>query len=111
QQDEDRRRARSLENINADVLLMNFLGGMFFTANGIVREANGGARQILGFASQAGMGTREIFRDASLGWDESGSGLTETLAGYLRENVSCGRLEARYLTPAGQLRLLDITLS
>jgi PAS domain-containing protein len=111
QHQEDRRRARTSENISAAVLSSISCGVMFFTANGIVRQANAAARQILGFASLAGMGTREIFRDASLGWDESGSGLTETLAGYLRENVSCGRLDARYLTPAGQLRLLDITLS
>src|SRR5205823_14960535 len=82
-----------------------------FIANGIVRQADADARQSLGVAFLGGMDSREIFRDAGLGWDESGSRLTEALAGYLRENVSCGGLEARYFTPAGQVRLLDITLS
>jgi PAS domain S-box-containing protein len=110
-QQKERRRAKTSENISAAVLSSLSCGVIFFTPNGIVRQANAGARQILGFASLAGMGTREIFREASLGWDESGSRLAETMSSYLRENASCGRLAARYFTPGGQLRLLDITVS
>jgi signal transduction histidine kinase len=110
-QQQERRRARTSENISAAVLSSVSCGVIFFTSNGIVRQANAVARQILGFASLAGMGAAEIFREATLGWDGSGSKLIQTLTGYLRENVPCGRLETRYVTPAGALRLLDITLS
>jgi PAS domain-containing protein len=111
QQQVERRRAKTSENISAAVLSSISCGVIFFTSSGIVRQANAVARQMLGFASLAGMGTAEIFREATLGWDSTGSRLTQTLTGYLRENVPCGRLEARYLTPDGQVRLLDITLS
>ena len=110
-QQEERRRAMTSEKISAAVLSSISCGVIFFTSSGIVRQANAAARQMLGFGSLAGMGAAEIFRDATLGWDDSGSKLTETFTGYLRENVPCGRLEARYLTPAGALRLLDLTLS
>src|SRR5919206_4410581 len=80
-QQQERRRARTSENISAAVLSSISCGVIFFTSNGIVRQANAVARQMLGFASLAGMGAAEIFREATLGWDGSGSKLTQTLAG------------------------------
>ena len=46
QQQEDRRRARTSENISAAVLSSISCGVMFFTANGIVRQANAAATQV-----------------------------------------------------------------
>jgi PAS domain-containing protein len=110
-QQEERRRARTSENISAAVLSSISCGVLFFTPSGTVRQANAAARQILGFASLTGMGTGEIFREASLGWGQSGSSLTESINTCLRDKNFRGRLEARYSTPGGQLRLLDIALS
>jgi len=91
QQQEDRRRARTSENISAAVLSSISCGVMFFTANGIVRQANAAARQILGFAPWPE-------------WAPGKSSATPVWAGTTPD-------PDRYLTPAGQLRLLDITLS
>ena len=62
----ERRRAKTSENISAAVLSNLSCGVLFFTANGLVRHANSSAKQILGFASPAGMSAAEMFREAEL---------------------------------------------
>ncbi len=62
----ERRRAKTSENISAAVLSNLSSGVLFFTPNGLVRQANASAKQILGFASPAGMSAAEIFREAEL---------------------------------------------
>ena len=62
----ERRRAKTSENISAAVLSNLSSGVLFFTPNGLVRQANASAKQILGFASPVGMSAAEIFRDAEL---------------------------------------------
>ena len=47
-QQAERRRAKTSENISAAVLSRLPSGVMFFAANGLVRQANTAARQILG---------------------------------------------------------------
>ena len=65
-QREERRRAKTSENISAAVLSNLSSGVLFFTPNGLVRQANSSAKQILGFASPGGMSAAEMFRDADL---------------------------------------------
>ena len=62
----ERRRAKTSENISAAVLSNLSSGVLFFTPNGLVRQANASAKQILGFASPTGMSAAEIFREAEL---------------------------------------------
>lgn len=111
-QQAERRRAKTSENISAAVLSRLPSGVMFFSANGLARQANTAARQILGFASLAGMGVEEIFRDAIL---DSAAGspsrLTESIQTALRGEVPARGLQARYVTPAGERRTLDITMT
>ncbi|MBZ5598839.1 MAG: PAS domain-containing protein [Acidobacteriia bacterium] len=112
EQQMERRRAKTSENISAAVLSNLSSGVMFFTPNGLIRQANAAAKQILGFASPIGMNTAEIFRSASL---LSGSGspmsLAEAVQASLREQTPSRRLEARYVTPSGGERMLDITVT
>ncbi|MGH9501080.1 MAG: PAS domain-containing protein [Terriglobales bacterium] len=111
-QQAERRRAKTSENISAAVLSKLPSGVMFFTANGLVRQANTAARQILGFASLAGMGVEEIFREATM---DSGSGVSSRLAEAiqvaLQGEVLARGLQAQYVTPAGEPRTLDITVT
>ena len=61
----ERRRAKTSENISAAVLSHLSSGVMFFTPDGLVRQANAAARQILGFASPVGVTAAQIFRQAA----------------------------------------------
>ncbi len=112
-QREERRRAKTSENISAAVLSNLSCGVLFFTPNGLVRQANGSAKQILGFASPAGMSAAEMFRDAELisASDGAYANLAEAVDASLREKIRFRHLEARYHTPAGEERTLDITVS
>jgi nitrogen fixation/metabolism regulation signal transduction histidine kinase len=109
----ERRRARTSENISAAVLANLSSGVLFFTPNGLVRQANASAKQILGFASPTGMSASEIFREAELisSSQTTYANLAEAVNAGLRERTRFQRLEARYRTPAGEERALDITIS
>jgi PAS domain S-box-containing protein len=108
----ERRRAKTSENISAAVLSNLSSGVVFLTTNGLVRTANSAAKSILGFASPVGMSVSELFREATL---SSSAGSDETLAAAvqasLRERSASRRAEADYITPSGEERVLEITIS
>jgi PAS domain-containing protein len=115
----ERRRAKTSENISAAVLSNLSSGVLFLTTNGLVRIANAAAKSILGFASPVGMSVSEIFRDARLSSSLS-LGSQETLAAAvqaslrepgLRTQGLSRSVEADYNTPAGDQRILEITIS
>ncbi len=109
----ERRRAKTSENVSAAVLSHLSCGVMFLGPNGLVRQANAAARQILGFASPAGMSVAEIFRHAVLigATQGSSSDLAKAIEASVREKTPGRQLEAEYLTPSGDERVLDITVS
>jgi hypothetical protein len=135
----ERRRAKTSENISAAVLSNLSSGVLFLTTNGLVRTANAAAKSILGFASPVGMSVSEIFRDAELSSSLS-LGSQETLAAAVQASLREPSLrepslrepslrepslrepslrtpglsrsvEADYITPAGDQRILEITIS
>jgi PAS domain-containing protein len=115
----ERRRAKTSENISAAVLSNLSSGVLFLTTNGLVRIANTAAKSILGFASPVGMSVSEIFRDARLSSSLS-LGSQETLAAAvqaslrepgLRTQGLLRSVEVDYNTPAGDRRILEITIS
>jgi PAS domain S-box-containing protein len=112
-QREERRRAKTSENISAAVLSNLSSGVLFFTPNGLVRQANSSAKQILGFASPGGMSAGEMFRDAELISVSDGAfaNVAEAVDASLREKIRFRQMEARYRTPAGEERTLDVTVS
>lgn len=112
-QREERRRAKTSENISAAVLSNLSSGVLFFTPNGLVRQANASAKQILGFASPGGMSAAEMFRDAELISVSDGAfaNVAEAIDASLREKIRFRQMEARYRTPAGEERTLDVTVS
>src|SRR5438445_9432159 len=108
-QQSERRRAKTSESISAAVLSNLPCGVVFFTANGLVRQANGSAKHILGFASLVGMSAAELFRDADL-LGSSRTKLAEAVQAALQEKSPYRRLEAEYVTPRGEERELEITV-
>lgn len=111
-QQAERRRAKTSENISAAVLSHLSSGVLFITPNALVRQANGSARQILGFASPVGMSVAEIFREAVVipGF-ESKVAIARVLETSLQQKAPYRRLETRYETPAGEERMLDLTVT
>ncbi|MBV9573665.1 MAG: PAS domain-containing protein [Acidobacteriales bacterium] len=108
----ERRRAETVENISATVLSNLSSGVMFVATNGLVRQANGAAKQILGFASPVGMSLKEVFRDAVvLSRSAPHETLAQRLQQMLKQKTPSQRLEGHYVTPAHDERILDITLS
>ncbi len=107
----ERRRAKTSENISAAVLSNLSCGVLFLTPNGLVRQANAAAKQILGFASPGGMSIGEVFRDAEVEPSGTRAALAETLQINLHENTPMRRVTAAYMTPARDERMLDISLT
>ncbi len=112
EQQVERRRAKTSENISSAILSNLSSGVLFFTANGLIRQANVAAKNILGFASPLGMSAAELFRDATLRSRDAGpQTLASAIQAGLREKIAFPRMEAHYLTPAGEERILDVTLT
>jgi len=111
-QQAERRRTKTSENISAAVLSHLSSGVMFIDTNGLVRQANTAARQILGFASPVGMGLREVFRDAA---PHKTSGpqiiLAEMVQQTLRDKTASHQLAVNYQRPSGEDRTLQVTVT
>lgn len=108
----ERRRTKTSENISAAVLANLSSGVIFFTPDGLIRQANTAARQILGFASPVGMTAVQIFREAELlGSTKNDPTVTGTIQLSIREKRLLCEVQAEYTSPAGELRVLDITLT
>ncbi len=118
----EQRRARTTENFSQAVLSNLSSGVLVFGVNGLVRQANPAAKQILGFSSPAGMSAQDIFRGASVcsphsssvyadGLGNTPGRLTEEVNAVLREGSHCRQLEADYTTPAGHKLRIAVTVS
>ncbi len=118
----EQRRARTSENFSQTVLSNLPSGVLVFGLNGLVRQANPAAKEILGFGSLSGMSPENIFRDAAgsssnssgVNSDRSGetaASLVEEIYAVSREGSKRRQVEARYITPAGENLNLAITVS
>lgn len=109
--DAESRRARSSENISAAVLSNLSSGVIFFGPNGLIRQANQAAKNILGIASPTGMNAEELFRHTTI---VGGSGET-TFADRIALALSDGRpvqgLQIEHCIPAGERKILEVTAS
>ena len=115
----EQRRARTTENFSQTVLSNLSSGVLVFGPNGLVKQANPAAKEILGFSSPSGMSADNIFRGASVcsaaaspgSTVDSRGSLSEEVLAVLREGSKCRRLEANYTTPAGRKLRLAVTVS
>ena len=112
EQQEQQRRAKNTEHVTASVIASLPCGVLFIGANGLVRQANAAAKQILGFASPIGMSVEEIFRDAK-SIAEVGTWLmaADLIKNALRGQARSGDLEFMYETPSGDARSLKLILA
>ncbi len=119
----EQRRARTSENFSQAVLSNLSSGVLVFGLNGLVKQANPAAREILGFNSPAGMSPEDIFRGAAVcspassgrvyadGLPELAVRLAEEVHAVLREGSKRRQAEAEYTTPAGAKLLIAVTVS
>jgi PAS domain-containing protein len=119
----EQRRARTSENFSQAVLANLSSGVLVFGVNGLVKQANPAAKEILGFDSPSGMSAEDIFRGAAVCSPESSSAvyadglpdspvrLAEEVHAVLREGSKRRQLEAEYATPAGEPLLIAVTIS
>ena len=117
----EQRRARTTENFSQAVLSNLSSGVLVFGLNGLVKQANPAAKQMLGYSSPSGMNAEDIFRGAVISAPDSpavysdGSPsrgrLSEEIHAVLREGSKCRQLEADYTTPAGGKLRIAVTVS
>jgi PAS domain-containing protein len=110
-QQTERRQAKTTENISAAVLSHLSSGVLFLTPNGLVRRTNAAARSILGYASPSGLNTAELFRDATVISPGSHQDLAVVVQSAVREQRDSEKLTARYITPEGETKILEITIT
>ena len=110
-------RASATENMSAVVLTNLTSGVLLFNNMGMVQQANQAARTILGYASPLGLHARDIFRTVTALRLENGEQHATGIALMQAVQIAIGqgtpfrRMEADYRTPAGEARVLGITLS
>jgi len=118
----EQRRARTTENFSQAVLSNLSSGVLVFGINGLVKQANPAAKQILGFNSPSGMNAADIFRKAEVcsqdpsavysdGLGDTQGRLAEEVNAVLREGSKCRQVEADYTTPAGVKLRIAVTVS
>lgn len=118
----EQRRARTTENFSQTVLSNLPSGVLVFGLNGLVKQANPAAKEILGFRSLSGMSAEDIFREAAAGSPDVAAVYSDGLAGLptrlsdevhavLREGSKRRQLEAGYTTPGGEKLHLAVTVS
>jgi PAS domain-containing protein len=120
----EQRRARTTENFSQAVLSNLSSGVLVFGTNGLVKQTNPAAKEILGFASPTGMSAEDIFRGAEIsrnaelnstdGVDEGAAApcrLAEEVQSVLKEGSGRRHVEADYTTPAGEKRHIAATVS
>ncbi len=111
-QQAERRRAKTSENISAAILSHLSSGVMFFTPNGLIRQANAAAKNLLGYASPVGMSALEVFRSTKLtAGSSSEPNVASVIGAALQDEIPEQALEIQYVTPAGARRVLEITLT
>jgi len=112
-QQAERRRAKTSENLSAAVLSRLSSGVLFFTPNNLVRQVNAACKSILGFASPVGMSVEELFRNATLVATREGQpqSLAAALQAGLRDKCPTESLTTHYVTPGGESRILEITMT
>jgi nitrogen fixation/metabolism regulation signal transduction histidine kinase len=111
----ERRKAKASDTLSSTILSNLSCGVLFLNSNGLVRQANPAARQILGFASPVGLHTADLLRMASLrpvnDGSRTASSLEQALAPALAGNAAVRGLQVHYITRSGEHRILEVNAS
>lgn len=105
-----KKRAKTSEQITAAVIANLPCGILFIGPNGLAKQANAAARQLLGFASPLGMSPDAIFRGTAVILETGESArLADEVAASLRNRVRAS-FHCGYETASGEQRNLLFTL-
>lgn len=107
----EQHRARTTENFSQALLSHLSSGVLVFGSNGLVKQANPAAKEILSFHSLSGMSAEAVFRNAVVCSTASQGKLTDEINAVLREGSKCRQIEADYSSPAGQTLRIAVTVS
>jgi len=123
----ERRKAKASDALSSTILSNLPCGVLFFSASGLVRQANSSARKLLGFASPVGLHAADLFRTATLRPESDSSGSVSLSGMGLRSTVGqalapalAGKSTVRGLVlnyfpqdgkSQGESRVLEVTAS
>jgi PAS domain-containing protein len=116
----ERRKAKASDTLSSAILANLSCGVLFLNNNGMVRQANAAARELLGFASPVGLHSADLFRNATLRSENNISSpqatvpqatVEEALAPALTGKSSVRGLVLNYCTRDGENRVLEVTVS
>ena len=127
----DREQANESASMSEAVLSNLSSGVVLFNNVSLVRQANPAAKLLLGYQSVFGLHARDIFRgvskvrlpiatadfssevaESAVDWDAPGPApLLLAIAAAIKEGALFRRIEVDYTSPAGESRVLGITLS
>ena len=109
---QDKQRASTTENVSEAVISNLTSGVVLFSRAGLVQQANAAAKKILGYASPFSLHARDIFRGATaIRPNSQETSLVQILDRAAKTREAVHRLEVDYSTPAGEARVLGITIS
>jgi len=111
----ERRKAKASDTLSSAIMANLSCGVLFLNNNGMVRQANAAARELLGFASPVGLHSADLFRNATLRSENNISSpqatVEEALAPALTGKSSVRGLVLNYCTRDGENRVLEMTVS
>ena len=110
EQQTQRRRSKTSEQITSAVIANLPCGVLFVAPNGLIKQANTAARRILGFASPLELGLDELFRDATYVLSSGESGRIADVFKKALRGQTPSPFEGRYSLANGRERALGITL-
>jgi nitrogen fixation/metabolism regulation signal transduction histidine kinase len=114
----EQQRSRTTERF-AEAVFSNLSCGLLSVGkNGLIKSSNPAAKQILGFASPAGMSVKDIFRSATVSIQSAQSSpdaeiptlVSGEFDSVLRSGSGRREIQAEYLTPSGESRILSIAM-
>jgi len=115
QQLSDRRKAKASDSLSSTVLSNLSCGVLFFSSNGLLRQANAASRKLLGFASPVGLHFADMFHQATLrpepGCSSSTLSVEQVLAPALAGKSVVRGLLVNYFTREGENHVLEVTAS
>jgi PAS fold. len=110
EQQQERQRSKTSEHITAAIMASLPCGIVFVALNGLVRQTNAAARQILGFASPQGMSVEELFRGARIVSDPEAD-VKDAFDSVMRGDTRGSNFDCHYSTPDKQERTLRFILT
>jgi PAS domain-containing protein len=110
EQQVEKRRSKTSEHITAAIIANLPCGLLFVAPNGLVKQANPAARQLLGFASPLGMSVNELFRNVMAIGKSGEEGTVSQAFDSAMSKGQAQHFESPFCTPGGEEHTLRLKL-